>query len=178
MFAVESEGVEDFVLKHYKDNVPASKISQMLKEDKDVKISPLSINRWLKKQREKDLSEKGIESKEKFDNIVMNYTHELKSILDEIKEIKAIAIQEGKLDTYAKLVGKIYDGLNLFAKINGDIQQKSSGSMDINIIINEINKETFGENKQLRNKLHGFETIDVEAEILEEDKEEEKKLRN
>ncbi len=176
-FAVEKHNVEDFVLKQYKDKIPASKISQLLLTEKKVKISPLSINRWLKKQRSADTSTKAVQSKEKFDVIVMDYNDEIKTILNEVKEIKAIAIAENKIDTYTKLVGKLYQGIELLAKLRGDLQQKGGGSVDINIIINEINKEAFDQNKTLRDNLHNIKVVDVEAEIIDDDKKEENKLR-
>jgi len=170
LFAVEQEGVEDFVLEKYKENQPATKISELLMEQKQVKISPLSINRWLNKQRKSDVNTKHIVSKEKFDTMAINYSNELKTILEEVKEMKAIAKARGELDNYTKLVGKIYDGINLFAKIHGDIKQGGgSNNVDINIIIEKIN-ETASENSQrLRNSFNKHKTFTVDAEIIGED---------
>ena len=176
-FKVEKEGVEDFVLKHYKDKIPATIISDTLKKEKNVNISPLAINRWLKAQRTGDKKETTIQSKEKFEVMVMDYTEEIRTILDEVKEIKAIAIAENKIDSYTKLVGKLYQGIELLAKLRGDLQPKGSKNVDINIIINEINKEAFDKNKTLRNSLHNATVIDVEAEIIENDKQQENELK-
>ena len=84
---------------------------------------------------------------------------------------------ENKLDTYTKLIGKLYQGIELLAKLRGDLQQKNNKGVDINIIINEINKEAFDHNKTLRDNLHNIKTIDIEAEIVEEDKQKEQELR-
>jgi len=177
-FAVEKYDVENFVLRHYKERVSATKISQLLLKDKGIKISPLGINRWLKRQRENDIKEKSLQSKEKFEVMVMDYIKEIQDIHEEVKEIKAKAIEEGKLDTYVKLVNTLHKGIELLAKIKGDLQPKHNGKApDINIIINEINKEAFDKNKVLRNNFHDMKIIDVEAEIINEDKEKEKELR-
>lgn len=175
-FKIELENVEDYVLDLYKVHTPATKISRLLKDEKGLNISPLSINRWLRIQRNADYTEKSVQSKKKFDMIVMDYEYELTSIFNEVKEMKAKAIKDGKLDIYVKLIGKLHEGLNLFAKIKGDLQQKG-GNVDINIIFGEINREMLVQNKTLRNRLHTVETIDVEAEIIDEDKKREEKLR-
>lgn len=175
LFAVEKYSVEDEVLKLYKERMPATKISTTLKK-KGIKISPLGINRWLSNQRNSDVTETAVESRKKFEMVVVDYKTEIKDILDEVKEIKKIAKEEKKLDVYVKLVGKLYQGIELLAKLMGDIKPK--GNVDINIIINEINKQTFDEKKGMRNLLHNTEkVINVEAEIIEEDKKREQELK-
>jgi hypothetical protein len=83
--------------------------------------------------------------------------------------MKQKAMDEGKLDTYAKLVDRLYRGMELLAKLMGDI--RPDGSVDIHLVINEINKSTFTDNKLQRKKLFSEnETIiDVDAEVIEED---------
>ena len=170
-FAVEKYKVEDFVLELYKDNVPATAISKRLEVEKNVKISPLGVNRWLKGQREKDSDMRELQSKEKFDVMTIDYKNEITSILEEVKGVRSTALAEGKLDTYVKLVGKLYQGIELLAKLMGDV--KSQGGIDINIIINEINERSFDKNKKMRSAMHTFddEIIDIEADIIEEGEE-------
>ena len=172
-FAVEKFGVEDEVLKLYKDNIPATKISQLLLQ-KEIKISPLGINRWLSRQRTSDVENKKIQNYEKFEVMVMDYKREITDILDEVKEMKKLAKDQKQLDSYVKLVGKLFQGLELLAKLMGDI--RPSGSVDINVYINELNKKVFNENKTLRNNLYNATPIDVDAEIIEGDKIMEKEL--
>lgn len=167
LFAVEKFGVEDDVLELYRQGVPATKISKSLL-DKGVNIAPLAINRWLAKFRAQDLPISKQLSDDKFELMVMDYRNEITMILNEVKEMKAIAREEKKLDQYVKLVGKLYDGIELLAKLMGDI--KPQGSVDVNVIINEINLKTLKERSALRSALHGGTIIDVEADILEEDK--------
>ena len=163
---IEKEGVEDEVLKLYKKNLPSTEISKQL-EKKGINITARAINRWLEKQRALDIKNTQLESRKKFEMITTDYHTEITKILDEIKSIKEVAIQEQKLDIYVKLVSKLFQGLELLAKLMGDI--KPNGSVDINIIINEINKQTSKSNKNARDLLYNL-AIDVEAEIIEDTK--------
>ena len=173
--AVEEYGVQEYVLKLHSDRIPTSQISKMLKVEKEITISPKSIGKWLTEFKQKESEKKGVILSEKYEMLVVNYEKEIKGILSEVKEMKDLAKEQKQLDIYVKLVGKLYQGLELLAKLMGDI--KPSGSVDINIIINEINKQTFDNNKGNRNKLFGNKVIDVEAEIINDDKQREEELR-
>jgi len=175
LFAVDKFGVADEVLEMHKDGVPATKISAML-ELKGVKIAPVGINRWIKKQKINLKQTTTLQNTEKFEMMVVDYKNEITSILDEVKEMKAIAKDEKDLDTYVKLIGKLFQGLELLAKLMGDI--KPSGAVDIKVIINEITKSAFDENKDKRNAIFNQKPIvDAEFEIMENDAKEKAKLR-
>ena len=150
LFAVDKFGVADEVLEMHKDGVPATKISAML-ELKGVKIAPVGINRWIKKQKINLKQTTTLQNTEKFEMMVVDYKNEITSILDEVKEMKQLAKDQEQLDSYVKLVSKLFQGLELLAKLMGDI--KPSGSVDINVIIKEINQNVFEENKDGRHKL-------------------------
>lgn len=175
--AVEEQGVSKEVLDMWANGLTAVAISEELKK-KGIEISNVSIAKWLKTQQlameEKKHVE--IESARQFKTLVVNYQKEITSILDEVKIMKQKAIETEDMNTYVKLVGRLYEGLELLAKLLGDI--KPSGSIDINIIIDEINKTKFVENKDARNNLYnkGSEVIDIEAVITKEDEEAEKNL--
>jgi len=174
--AVEQYGVVDDVLKLYKEGTPASKISVWLLENKKVKISNVSISKWLKKN--KDLMQTKVatelQSFHKFESMCVNYEKEIKDILDEIKEVKDMAKDAKEVDQYVKLVGKLFQGLELLAKLMGDI--KPSGSVDINIIVNKISELSLDQHKDSRKSLYTPSMIDVEAEILDADSEREQEL--
>ncbi len=58
----------------------------------------------------------------------------------------------------------------------GDI--KPSGAVDIKVIINEITKSAFDENKDSRNSIfRQVPVVDAEFEILENDAKEKEKIR-
>ena len=174
LFAVEKFNVADEVLELYQDNIPLTQISDRLKA-KGIDIKPLAINRWIAEQKKAAVTKSKDESLKKFEVIALNYKNEITSILEEVKELKKFAKDEKKLDLYVKLVSKLFQGIELLAKLMGDI--KPSNSVDINIIINEMNKKVFDEKKSLRNNLFGKTVIDVEAEITESDKKEEEKIK-
>lgn len=173
--SVEKYKVEDDVLELYKQNIPATQISLRL-EQKGVKISPLGIRRWLDSQRKEDKGSRDIQNRDKFENMVIDYKTEITGILNEVNEMRALCKEKNDLKYYDKMLGRLYQGLELLAKLMGDI--KPSGSVDINIIINDINKRAFNENRQLRSKLHGATIIDVEAEVTELDEKHSKELQD
>lgn len=173
LFAVEKHGVEEDVLKMYKEHIPATTISKILKE-KGITITADGINRWLGKLRKADTHSTQIQSAEKFEAVVLDYNNEIISILEEVKEMKEIAKADKNLRDYGVLIGKLYQGMELLAKLMGDIKPK--GSVDINIIINELNKLSFDENKDARQDLFRSPIIEIDAEILNDDKECEEKL--
>jgi len=174
LFAVEKLGIVDEVLKHYKDGIPATKMANIFAK-KGIKIAPLGINRWLGAQKKSAAEKRDVQNYQKYEMMVINYEQEITGILDEVKEMKNYAKEEKKLDSYTKLVGKLFQGLELLAKLMGDIKPK--GTVDINIFIKELNKQTFDTNKNMRNSLFNADIIDVEAEITEDDKIHEDKLK-
>lgn len=173
-FAVEKEGVEDEVLNLFKQGKSLTDISAHLKTKK-IDIAPTAIGRWLQKTRTEFQESTSIDRKEKFETMILNYRGELNEILEEVKEMKNKVRDDGDIKSYEKLIGRLYQGLELLAKLTGDF--KETKTIDINILINEINQRTFEEKKDVRNKMYSPTIIDVEAEILEEDKKAEAALR-
>jgi len=174
-FAVDKFDVGDRVLKLYQDKVPSTKISELLKIEEDISIAPLAINRWLKHVRSQDKHEIIEKNTEKFEAMVLDYKHEITTILEEVKEMKNYAKENKQLDSYVKLVSKLFQGLELLAKLMGDI--RPTGSVDINVIINKINEQVVYEKRNLRNNIHSSNLIvDVEAEILDQDKQMEEEI--
>lgn len=173
---IDKLGVGKFVLDLYKERLPATVISQRLRTDKGIELSPLAVNRWLNSRRKQDVETAEKFNVEEYKKLALNYQQEIKDILDEVKEIKAQAIMDNKLDTYTKLVSRLYQGIELMAKLMGDI--KPQGSVDINVFINEINKQVFEEKKSNRKTLFSKDNvIDVEAEIIDDDKKHESHIQ-
>ena len=172
-FSVEKHGVEKEVLELHKNKTPATVISKLL-EQKGIKIAPLGINRWIKHTKARASQKRDLELRKDCDVIVMNYKNEITSILDEVKEMKEKCKIEGDLKIYDKMVGRLFQGLELLAKLMGDIKQ--GNSIDINIIINEINKKAEYLNKKMRTNLGDAPIVDVEAEIIKDDDNAKEKL--
>lgn len=164
--AVDKLKIADDVLKMFKDGVPIKTMCAVLEAEKGIKIGVASVGKWLRKQKKaiKAKTTTELASKEKFEVMVMDYQTEISNILEEVKEMKDIAKNDRKLDTYAKLVDRLYKGIELIAKLSGDI--KGSGSVDINVIINEINKDSFDNHKETRGELFDKSAFDIKAEII------------
>jgi len=164
--AVDKLKLADVILKLIKDGVPIKTMPSIIEAENNIKISSASVGKWIRRQKNvgKQNTITAIANKQKFEVMVMDYQSEITAILDEVKEMKDIAKNEKKLDTYAKLVDRLYKGIELIAKLMGDI--KTGNSVDINFIINEINKESFTENKHVRAELFEKEVFDVNAEIM------------
>mgnify|MGYP006921304546 CR=1 FL=1 len=171
---IDSEGLSEYVIGLYRNGISAVQISKKLKEEKGVTISNVSVGNWLKncKTAVQEEQVKDVQKVQQFTKMCYNYEKEVKEILDEVKSMKNIAKDEKDTDNYQKLVGRLYQGLELLAKLMGDL--KPSGSVDINVIINEINNDKFDKFKANRTKL--FENI-VDVEIIEEDAKREKELK-
>jgi hypothetical protein len=105
----------------------------------------------------------------------MDYGKELKSILKEVEEVKNNAMVEKDYMTYNQLVGRIMQGIELIAKLTGDIKPK--GSIDINFIYNEINNNIENDMKTVRSDMFNAEIIDIDAEVEEEDRKAEKLIK-
>lgn len=166
MFAVERYKVVDEVLEHYRNNVPSSQISKKLAL-KGIKIPAFSINRFLAKYRYKDFKKSDIVNTEKFGLITMDYKTEITSILEEVKQMKVYAKSQSDLLIYDKMIGRLYQGIELLAKLMGDI--KTNNTVDLTILINDLNRKAFNDNKGQRMSLFRKEPIiDIDAEILDD----------
>lgn len=168
-FAIDKFNLGNEVLKMIEDGFTYSHISSILKE-KGYKVSYNAIGRWIRSNRKNVMSRqsKEVANLKNFEVLCVNYQQEITSILDEVKQVKEVARDAGKLDAYVKLVGKLYQGLELLAKLMGDI--KPNGSVDINLVINEINQNTFDKYKSARKNLFDKgEIFDVDADVIEDD---------
>lgn len=170
-FEIEKQGLEKFVMEKYKENVPATKISSLIKSEHDIYITPLAINRWLKKVKERDMGNIAKNNAKELQDVAVDYKREIYDILEEVKEMKKYAKDEKHLDGYVKLVGKLYQGLELLAKILGDMQQGQS--VDINVIINRITENEQHRNSKKRSGLFDNNVFDVDAEVVSDEKSEE-----
>ena len=98
----------------------------------------------------------------------MDYSKELKEILKEVKEVRDDAKNSKDYVTYNQMIDKLYKGLELIARLTGDIKTKVDVNYDIKVIYNEINNDI----ERQMSILNDNKSIDVEYEIVEEDKKE------
>ena len=168
---VDEAGVQDDILKWYKEEVTLDDMVSKLAE-RHIKISRSAIYQWLEEQKKTNIVQTRIASKEKFEVMIMDYKKEITDIHNEVKQMKEMAKDKGDLIIYDKMIGRLYQGIELLAKVMGDIKPQG---MDVNIIINQITERTTEINRRLRGNLHSS-AMDVEGTIIEEDKKEEERL--
>jgi len=137
-----------------------------------IKITAQSIRKFIKKTKkaQKELIARDINAAAEIKKVAMDYGKELKAILTEVQDVKEEARENKDMATYNQLIGRIMQGIELIAKLTGDIQPKGSTKVDINIIYNEINENIEENMKHVRQELFKKDVIDVDAEILNNDK--------
>ena len=136
-----------------------------------IDISAQSIRKFIKKtkQAQKELIKQDLSVANEIKELTMDYTKAIKSILDEVEEVKNMAKSEKDYTTYNQLVGRLMQGIELIAKLTGDLKPK--GNVDINIIYNEISTSI---DKKIKDKSIYFDEaniIDVD-EMIEKETEE------
>jgi len=136
-----------------------------------ITITAQSIRKFIKKTQkaQQELIQKDLRASTEVAKITMDYQNALKDLLDEVQEVKNDAKNERDYATYNQLVGKLLQGIELVAKLTGDIKPK--GSIDINILYNEINTDIEKNMKYIRkNIMTDEEDIDIDKDIEKEDK--------
>ena len=157
----KTSGVKDRALELYENGMNPSEITKKLTEEgfecSDEGIRQMLLNN--SKVRKNVISD--IQLAKKFKDMVLDYEKELKTIFDEINEVKAMAKNEKEYNAYSALVGRMLQGIELFSKIAGDFKEQK---IDINVIIGEI------DNRVRASKGIFEEPIDINAVIIEDDK--------
>jgi len=141
-----------------------------------INITAQSIRKFIKKSKkaQQELIAKDLQVSEQFKKTILDYGTALKSILNEVEEIKNEAKSDRDLATVNQMIGRLFQGIELIAKLTGDIKPK--GSVDINIIYNEIDTDVEKKMKHLKSELFD-KVIDIDAEIIKEDDEIKNKLK-
>ena len=88
--------------------------------------------------------------------------------MDEVGEVAEETKGTKDYATYNQMIDKLFKGVELIAKITGDIKPK--GNMDINIIYNQINSNIEKDMRDTRNDIFNAKVIDIDYEIAKEDK--------
>jgi len=153
-----------------KPGFSAEALARQLEAD-GTKISAHSIRKFIKKTKaaQHELIQKDLKMSTEIMKTAMDYNKALRTILDEVEEVKQEAKDEKDFTTYNQLIGRLLQGIELFAKLTGDMKPK--GNIDINIIYNQINEQIDTDMKDVRKNLFDkAEAVDVDFEIVEEDK--------
>lgn len=158
-----------------KPSFSAEAITRQLNNE-GIKITAQSIRKFIKqtKKAQSELISKDLRASDEYRQLTMNYSKALKDILTEVEEVKNMAKTEKDYTTYNQLIGRLMQGIELIAKLTGDISPK--GAIDINIIYNEINNNMEKEMKDVKHDIFKGTTIDVDAVIKSDDEEVAKKI--
>lgn len=146
-------------------------------ENEGTKITAQSIRKFIKKTKraQQELIAKDMKASQEIMKTAMDYNKALKDILNEVEEVKQSARDEKDYTTYNQLIGRLLQGIELFAKLTGDMKPK--GSVDINIIYNQINDDVHRDMKSVREAMFDKQNaIDIDYEVVQEDKEMEEKI--
>ena len=138
---------------------------------KGHKITAQSIRKFIKKTKraQQEIIQTDMRVSNELVKTAMDYNKALRTILDEVELVKNEAKDEKDFTTYNQLVGRLLQGIELFAKLTGDMKPK--GNVDIKIIYNQINEDIEKDMQSVRKDIFKrVEIIDIDAEIVEEDK--------
>ena len=106
----------------------------------------------------------------------MDYNKELRNILTEVQEVKNQAKTEKDFTTYNQLIGRLLQGIELFAKLTGDM--KTKGNIDVKIVYNQISDSIENNMRDIKkNVLDTCDALDVDYEVVSEDKKITEKLQ-
>jgi len=138
--------------------------------DEGISITAQSIRKFIKKTKkaQQELISRDINAATEYKQLAMDYSKEIKNILEEVKEVKEEARMNKDMATYNQLVGRLMQGLELIAKLTGDI--KPRGTVDVTLIYNEISRDIEKQSAKMKTDLFKDAAIDVDFEIIEEDK--------
>ena len=145
--------------------------------DEGIEITAQSIRKFIKKTKkaQRELIQQDLSLAKEIKELTLDYNKAIRSILDEVNEVKNLAKDEKDYATYNQLVGRLMQGIELIAKLTGDLKPK--GSVDINIIYNEINSDIERKMREHGKMFRKPEIIDVDALVIEEDEEQARIIR-
>lgn len=151
-------------------------LTRILNEE-GVDITAQSIRKFIKKTKkaQQELIQSDLQTATELTKTIKDYGHYLKKIMTEIEEVAEETKGDKDYATYNQMVGRLMQGVELIAKLTGDI--KSKGSVDINIIYNEINNDMANDMRRMKREIFKDTIIDIDADILEADLQSEKEIK-
>ena len=156
---------------------PRFSVEALTREFKEegIDITAQSIRKFIRKTKaaQKELISSDMKVANEVVKLTLDYGNEMKAILDEVKEMKTKVKDEGDMGTYNQLVGRLMQGIELAAKLTGDLKPKTSS--DITVIYNQINTDMETAMKHVKSDMFR-NVVDIDAEIEKADEQEAKKI--
>jgi hypothetical protein len=160
-------GLQDRVYEEMKkSDFSAGKLATKLKEE-GYAISQPSISKFIRntKEAQKELIKKDLNMASEIKSLTTEYTRALKDILKEVEEVKNTAKDEKDYVTYNQLIGRLMQGIELIAKISGELNPNKNTKIDVKYIYNEINMKLEKDMKEANDAFNSDVVIDIDAEI-------------
>lgn len=135
-----------------------------------IDISQASVRKFIMKSKEaqRELISKDLQALDQYKQTIVDYGGALKSIMQEVEEVKNQAREEKDYKLYEKLVGRLMQGIELVAKLSNDMRPTAE-NIDIKIVYREIDNATEKEMSYLRKRMFKDNTEIVDAEIVDND---------
>lgn len=172
-------GAEEFILDLIKKGKNVKQITTLVNENEEFmrknikiygnnKIDYQSVRKFIAKSKKatQELMKTDKKSAVEYKNMVMDYSSEIKCILRDVKELRDLAKGEKDYASFSALVGRLFQGLELLARISGDIGQP--GQVDVNIIYEDISRRMEKQNRDKKGSLFG-KGIDIDLYVDKSD---------
>lgn len=172
-------GAEEFILDLIKKGKNVKQITNLVNENEEFmrknikiygnnKIDYQSVRKFIAKSKKatQELMKTDKKSAIEYKNMVMDYSSEIKCILKDVKELRDLAKGEKDYASFSALVGRLFQGLELLARISGDIGQP--GQVDVNIIYEDISRRMEKQNRDKKGSLFG-KGIDIDLYVDKSD---------
>lgn len=162
-------GLQNRVESLLKEGKNMSAIETLLKaEGFNVSYTALKLYVDKTKAMSRILTQQNRDVANRFKGMCMDYEKAIKDLLEEVNTVKDEARTNKDYSAYSSLVDKLYKGMELLAKLAGDLQPNK---IDVKIMYNEIINRATENSEKIKESI--FKTIDVENIIKTEDKERE-----
>jgi len=144
--------------------------------DEGYDITVNAIRRFISKSKDiqRELIKEDLKEANNFKELALDYKKTIKEILDEVNEVKETCKKEKEYNAYSALVGRLYQGLELIAKLSGELNKTTQ--VDVKILYQEINNQMNTEAKKVKDKIFK-DVIDVDSLIKEQDEKIARELR-
>lgn len=146
----------------------ANSFCEELKKE-GINISVPSILKFISKSKDAQTQfiKEDIKLANELKTLTTDYTKALKDILNEVEEVKNTVKNEKDYVTYNQLIGRLMQGIELIAKISGELNPNNA-KIDIKYVYNEINMNIEKDMKRVKDAMMADAIVDVDAEIIKE----------
>jgi len=137
-----------------------------------INITSQSIRKFIRKTKtaQKELIARDLNVASEVKKLTMDYTSEIKNILEEVKNVRTTVLVEKDMASYNQMITQLFKGMELLAKLSGDIKPAGSTNVDIKVIYNQIGDEIETKMRDVTKNMFKGKIIDVDAVVEEEDK--------